>query len=399
MAQTNKRLTSAYWLKPLAVKTPLLNDESITSWLVRAALNQGCDPLVLTQFYWSDYRLWTYDVDKGFHTIDDAIHSEMAILSDTDQTLFDTQNLTYISNQMGSLAKSQNVSNTWTLPLSKRNTRSRLGYYYCPLCMIDDEKAHLKIHWRMSWNVYCEQHGVSMLSKCTVCGMPYQPNLIQAQSRFINRCHHCDSRIIDEYCRNMIIVDEAYSLQELALQHLRTNSANVFDKSIEVHEWFEFILFLINIARRTAKTQNPNYMFYRLMQEMGIDIQIQDNSRPELTDSSTGLAFDYLSNHERIKFMTYAYLLYEKSLDDWLSVCSNLNITQNSFNWSERTKIPKAFMPVYSNLPNNSRKKNPSNSNDINPKSLQSVQKAWKRLQRKMEMKDAYEQQRIRSFN
>ena len=56
-------------------------------------------------------------------------------------------------------------------------------------------------------------------------------------------------------------------------------------------------------------------------------------------------------------------------------------------------------MPVYSKLPNNSRKKNPSNSNDINPKSLQSVQKAWKRLQRKMEMKEAYEQQRIRSFN
>jgi len=43
---------------------PMLPDEIISSWLVRAALAQGCDPMVLTGEIWPKWRIWTRDVDR-----------------------------------------------------------------------------------------------------------------------------------------------------------------------------------------------------------------------------------------------------------------------------------------------------------------------------------------------
>ncbi len=48
---------------------PLLPDEIISSWLVRAALAQGCDPMVLTGEVWPKWRIWTRDADRF---LDDA---------------------------------------------------------------------------------------------------------------------------------------------------------------------------------------------------------------------------------------------------------------------------------------------------------------------------------------
>ena len=47
------------------INVALQEDESLSSWLSRAALENGCDPLVLTGNVWPKWRVWTTDIDRG----------------------------------------------------------------------------------------------------------------------------------------------------------------------------------------------------------------------------------------------------------------------------------------------------------------------------------------------
>ncbi|MFE8730337.1 TniQ family protein, partial [Aeromonas hydrophila] len=39
-------------------------DELLSSWLVRASLAHGCDPMSLTSAVWPTWRAWTVDIDR-----------------------------------------------------------------------------------------------------------------------------------------------------------------------------------------------------------------------------------------------------------------------------------------------------------------------------------------------
>lgn len=90
-------------IKPLTISTPFYDGESMTSWLMRASFNQGCSPLIFTQFYWGKRRLWTYDLDKGFNHIDKAIHQDIAILADIEPKLIEPHTLLYYAKQLNTL--------------------------------------------------------------------------------------------------------------------------------------------------------------------------------------------------------------------------------------------------------------------------------------------------------
>lgn len=51
MVATNPRNKKNYQISSLPIKTMFYTDESVTSWMIRAALNQGCDPLTFSQYY------------------------------------------------------------------------------------------------------------------------------------------------------------------------------------------------------------------------------------------------------------------------------------------------------------------------------------------------------------
>ncbi len=380
-------------LKPLFLKTRFLPDESISSWLIRASLKQGCSTTTFTYYYWQQYRLWTYDVDKGFNHIDSQIHADMAVLAQASKEDFDKQTLTHFAEITNTLPNAQNINSQWVLPLSKRNRNSLLGYHYCPLCMSDDQTAHLKLNWRFSWYVYCLIHFVPMEFRCPSCGMPYQPNLIKPELRFINRCHACQNKLRDGYLKNLLLVSNAYLLQKAALDVLESGTATVFGNEVTVAEWFELMLFYINIARKAAKTKDVNYMFYRLYVALGFNTENMAANYPDLEESKTGLAFDYLPLQERITYMHYAYVLMEAPLEKWLLACKEIKATQNSFYlYNRKTTIPSAFLPVYDSLPAKDRVVRKKTVTEVKPASKKSVMRAWERLKRKMETRMEYEQ-------
>ncbi|MBE0442125.1 MULTISPECIES: TniQ family protein [unclassified Psychrobacter] len=380
MAKINQSVTQNYRIRPLTFSTPLLEGESLTSWLIRAALRQGCSPLTFTHYYWPEHRIWTYDVDKGFKYINSQIHSDIAVLAVTAIDAINNQTLINFSKIL-SIESSSKVALLWTQPLSKRNRYSRIGYPYCYECMTNNKEAHLKLQWRFTWSVCCIEHRKFLQVDCPYCNLPYQPQLIEPEQEFINQCHSCHHKL-DKTTLDTIPSEVVYKFQLLANQVLYSKQGTILGKVVDIAEWFDYLLFLINLVRQALK--NPDYMFGKLLLELGIDLS-------ELSSPKTSLRFDFLPLEERIVLIEHAYYLLQVECDDWIYYCQELDITQNSFQWSKRTIVPKAFSQVYDQLPKVPSREYKKQSSGIHPASLEAVMAAWSRLQRKIEMRESYD--------
>ncbi|WP_435979497.1 TniQ family protein [Psychrobacter sp. DM4] len=380
MSETYQRATQNYWVKPLTFATPFLYGESLTSWLVRAALKHGCSPLTFTYYYWPQYRIWTYDADKGFSHFDGQITSDIAILTGHNVDTFDDQILIDFSEDTS--IKSDNKSPLqWTTPLSKRNRYSRLGYPYCPDCMEDDKEAYLKLQWRFTWSVCCTKHKTFLQVNCGHCNQPYQPQLLSPEQRFINRCHSCLGKM-DQAISNAIPSEALHKFQQLADEAFYSKQGIVLGQVVSMVQWFEHLLFLINLVRRGLK--NPNYMFGKLIAALGIDTDT-------LSLPKTALRFDFLPVGERVALLECAYRLLQVDANDWINVCFDLDITQNSFQWSKSTVTPKAFSEVHDQLHRVPTRSYGAQSEDMKPASPKVVMASWNRLKRKMQMRDSYD--------
>lgn len=375
-------------IKPLTIKTPLYYDESISSWLIRAALNQGCDILTFTQFYWPEYRLWTYDVDKGFNHIDVQIHKDMAVLAGMHHRAFNAKTLMGFAKSIGLSESSKQISIPWTQPLTKRNRRALLGYQYCPLCMLVDDEARLKLSWRFTWSLYCVQHKIRLQNSCNNCGQPYQPQLLEANMRYINHCHSCKSKLSKAANNNpaYLLDDHSYKFQRMASKVYADEVGYSLGAEISIQDWFELMAFYVNIARRGAS--KPDYMFGKLLRGFRINID-------SITPPKTGLRLNQLPIDERIELLGLADQLNEVDIDTWIRKCEEMSITQNSFNWSKNTLIPEAFNTIYMQLPIIQSRKRKNNQNLNTPRAPESVMKLWERLKRKSEMREYYDQDRL----
>lgn len=380
MAKTDPRTTKNYRIKPLTFATPLLEGESLTSWLVRAALNQGCSPSTLTFYFWPEYRIWTYDVDKGFEHIDSNIHADMAVLAKTTVDAFNHQTLMNFAKEADN-SLTEKTGLTWTRPLSKRNRYSRIGYPYCADCLKEDKTAYLKLKWRFTWSVCCTKHKKFLQLECPHCHYPYQPQLINPEQRYINRCHSCHHKL-DTEVTDIPPSETIYQFQLLADQVFQNKQGTVLGKLVSMGDWFDYLLFLINMTRLALR--NPDYMFGKLLFEFGLKVDT-------LSTPKTALRFDYIPIEEKTVLLECAFHLFRINSSKWISACEALNVTQNSFHWSKNTVVPTAFKQVYNQLPKTPKRRRSLKSTDIQPTSPETVMAAWNRLQRKIEMKNHYD--------
>lgn len=376
-------------IKPLTIKTPLYYDESISSWLIRAALNQGCDILTFTQFYWPNDRLWTYDVDKGFNHIDAQVHKDMAILAGMHYRAFTARTLMSFAKSMGLSDSCEQINIPWTQPLTKRNRRALLGYQYCPLCMESDKEARLKLSWRFTWSLYCVQHQIKLQNTCIQCEQPYQPQLLEAHMRYINHCHSCKSKLSQAVDNqpSYLLDDYSYKFQRMASQVYVDEFGHSFGNKISMQDWFELMSFYVNIVRRAAS--KPDYMFGKLLNSFGINAAT-------ITLPKTGLRLNQLPIDERVELLGFAIRLHDIDISNWIDKCEEICITQNSFNWSKRALIPEAFKPIYDQLPFAKGQERKSNQSLNTPRAPESVMKLWERLKRKTKMRALYDQDRLK---
>lgn len=377
----NKSITGI--VKLLPIPTPFIEGESITSWLLRASFNQGCDYAAIIFYHWSEYKLLHADFDKGFNHIDPKIQNDLAILMNESKEFLDKQTLIYYNQKLG-IEFQKNKKLKWVIPIGKFDSKKNNGYHYCLHCFKDGED-YLKLKWRYSWVLYCDKHSLQLRDTCPHCNKPYQPHSIKLPQHSLIQCPHCHKDLTD-VSPNFLVKNHAYELQMQANQVLDTGQGIAFGKVWESKDWFKLILFYINLIRK-GLISDENSLHRRTLSML-----IHDIRGIKLEKVKSGLAFDLLTIHERIMLMSYANQLLKVELETWIKVLNGLGHTQSSLNFGKKPIIPKPFLLVHNQLPIPIKK--PVNReigiHKMKPKSTKAVLLSWERLQLKIDKVKIY---------
>lgn len=172
---------------PINVKP--LEDELLSSWLIRTAIANKTDPLGFSGGVWEDiYRFWTRDCDRYFPK-----EKAAPLFKYTRLDYLELQKLTLepiikkITHQQKLNPK---IAWPWIIPTGQRNRTRVNGLHFCSHCL-DDPPVYFKKQWRLSWNVICPKHGILLQLHCPKCYTVFSPHLITYTNTDFTKCQKC----------------------------------------------------------------------------------------------------------------------------------------------------------------------------------------------------------------
>ncbi len=233
-----------------AVPIDLLPDEIFSSWLVRAALANGCDPMVLTGAVWPRWRVWTGDLDR---TIPDerlvVLAKESGIRSEAFKGVLLWPVFLAIMGEEPPL----NGIWPWLIPTGSRNRKRSDGLQYCPRCLAEDRIPYYRLQWRFSWQTVCAKHGCGLLDRCHHCDAVLEPHRLILGTPHIGVCFTCRGTLADASTE---IPKERYALRIQAATDnaIRNGGGEAFGDRVSVRSWFTALRFMREFVRLTMRS-------------------------------------------------------------------------------------------------------------------------------------------------
>ena len=351
---------------------PLLPDEIISSWLVRAALAQGCDPMVLTGEIWPKWRIWTRDADRF---LDDAPLNKLVASAGISLSCFRAATLKSVAERVSNGPLPDKAVWPWISALGARNTKRRSGLQYCPACLRDDGIPYYRLQWRFSWHVGCEHHHCLLLDRCPHCGAPFEPHRLHAEDGHVAVCATCSGNL-----RGVGAItpcsDDAMAFQNAGDEAIRHGRSQFMAQLTETDAWFVGASFLSALLRRANRSDAE--ALHAFLESMGI-------AAPALPlDPGTGV--ELLGTAERHLLLDVLWKLMRTDLAEVSMHLQKSGITRQGF-VSKGERMPDLFAEVFAQLPDNARgPRKLAVREPGQPRPRHEVMRMWRRLQRRLEM-------------
>ena len=236
---------------------PFIPGELFSTWLVRAALENGCDPLVWSGAIWPGWRAWIRDLDRGLQPLR---LSQLSTALKLDTFELEQATLRPICKLVNGQLKTHASIWPWVLAQGSRNRNRHGGLQYCPRCLAEDERPHFRISWRLAWTVGCPKHGCLLHDVCRACGLPAEPHRSVATDRLLVFCPRCHSDL--RSFTTSEADDEARAFQRLADTVVASGRASWGNEVVTRQEWFATARRLVAqpsrfMARTTGVTLDP----------------------------------------------------------------------------------------------------------------------------------------------
>jgi hypothetical protein len=352
------------------VPVPLQPDELFSSWLIRAALAQGCDPLTLTGEVWPKWRAWTSDIDRGLNT---SRLTPLSTYSGIPESAFASSMLRPVAEvTAGGILHAKAVW-PWILALGARNRMHHGGLQYCPMCLANDRKPYFRLQWRFAWHVVCSRHRCALLDRCPHCHTPIEPHRLVAANESIAICANCKS---DLRSTQIPPADAAaLEFQESADEVIRRRTDTYGQEQLVPNEWFQLARYFITLSRKASMGQS--YGLIDLLESLGI-------RREKLCLTATGLPFEFLPVGERTTLLGLTERMLSQGPDAFARATRDASLGMETIR-EPRQKLPSCIERIVSSLPEKRRaRKSPPSKNPYIPRSPHAVMRMWARLQRKM---------------
>ena len=354
---------------------PLLPDEILSSWLVRTALIQGCDPIVLTGVLWPDWRAWTVDLDRS---ISDDRLSRLSKSSGIPAETLRSATLSSVAVKSGLPLRKQGTI-PWIMATGVRNRKRRTGIQFCPVCLANDHIPYYRLQWRLAWHAACPSHSTVLLDRCPECSAPVQPHRLEAESAGMVSCHACGF----DFRRALTTeADEgALTFQHEADMTVMRNRGTYGSVAGPACEWFALARFIIGIVRKAGALRLD--VLDRMLAKLDVDAGA-------LPVPETGLALEMLPPCERVGLFAATWRLMKAGPDKLADAARSTGATLRTLTYKPR-RMPSALLaPVWQAVPSGiPRRKRNAVPSGFRPKSKRAVMRQWARLQRKWAAEDS----------
>lgn len=352
------------------VPVPLLPDELLSSWLVRAALAQGCDPLVLTGELWPKWRIWTMDPDRGLN-IDHL--SALARASGIEAQSFNAASLRQIISAVTSDTLDGLATWPWVLSLGSRNRKRHGGLQYCPACLHEDRKPYFRIQGRLAWHTGCAVHGTSLVDRCPHCEAPVEPHRLSALGGNMTICAICERSLCES--SGAIADADAFAFQQAADQAVMCGQGQYGVESLQSHEWFALSRYFMTLLRKVTLGKSERLTAFAKALDVNVDA---------IASPATGLGLEVLPVQERAMLLAGAWRMIMSGSERFIEAAQSESLTTPSLR-DKGQPLPRCLQSIILALPDKSvvrRQKEQDGS--PKPRSRQAVMHMWARLQRKM---------------
>lgn len=344
---------------------PLLEDELLSSWLIRNAFAHGCSPLTLTGSLWPRWRCWTLDIDRGLSF---ARLTPLSQRSGISTSNISSSTLQLIANTLAPDPKSWQATLPWILSLGCRNRRHTAGMQCCPVCMTQ-EPSYYRLTARLAWHTCCERHQVRLIDCCPKCRAPLQPHRLGHLDTSMVHCDRCGGRL-EADIESIAIAPAALAFQ---LEGDRALSGQGWEGDLhcEPYDWFWRARFVCNVLRAAARSNSRSFGAFREAFSLGA-----------LTLPISGLPLEMLPVEERMDLLAGTWKVMQTGERQMREVVIGCALTSGSLSIPAGQsyagfKSMAEAMPTYGK-----KKRGPLKAGK--PAKLQTVQRLWARLKRKM---------------
>lgn len=354
---------------PWTLRVPTLADESLSSWLVRAALRQGCDPLVLTGAIWPDWRVWIRDIDRG---IPSTRLNLLVQVSGNPASDFERAALRGVCERVSGHPLLETRTWPWLLALGTRNRLRHGGQQFCPLCLAQDTAPYFRRTWRLAWHVGCPLHGVLLIDDCPACHVPIEPHRLVAEDGHLARCSRC--QLDWRYVTCTSLSQDTLVFQKLADEVLQRDHALLLGEEISASEWFAAMAFLLGVIRRASRWP-ASELAHTLL---SLEIPITESLNPV-----TGLPFELLPVSERSALLIAIERVLSVGLDEMFEAFRKNEVMATALH-DPRKPPPWVIRSMLTYGPAHQKTPRDTFQDGHQPKSKRAVRAAWERLKRRM---------------
>lgn len=171
-----------------------LEDELLSSWIVRLSIAHGQKLHTFTRLLWKDSGIWARDVDKS------VTKEQVKVLAEKCGVKFENAWETTLENYVGLIYETHKPlgPSAWITSVGiNHRTRIKFGLQFCPQCLAEDQKPYFRRHWRLSFFTVCTKHEIQLLDCCPKCFSPVNfhrdelGNYYSFAPSYITRCYNC----------------------------------------------------------------------------------------------------------------------------------------------------------------------------------------------------------------
>lgn len=358
------------------ISTPVFPDELLSSWLIRAAHGNGCDPISFAGAIWPGWRAWTRDIDR---IISDERLAKLLVWSNIDSHLLDLMTISSVSK----IIQNKKTLNTntvwiWLLSIGVRNRSRHGGLQYCPDCLRSDPVPYYRIFWRFAWHTVCEKHGCQLIDRCMHCGHPLEPHLLEASSDNIGNCSSCGN-FLGDTSKTESDISNLLRLQQRTNAVLSAGCGNVYGECVVAHQWFKTLSFFMNLIRASMNERTAC---------MG---EFENSLHSDYDDFVTPDVFENLQTSQRVMLLDRVGALLSLKFDALVQLLQSAAVSRQNL---VQCQVPSVRIidKLISLLPDRKQQRNKLNKENVKPKkkrlppprSKREVERMMRKLFRKM---------------